>query len=48
MNASAPSSVGLKTNAFIVGPLALFAAVVFGFALYNTVCKNAHINLFNC
>ena len=41
-------AVGLRTNAFIVAPLAAFAAIVFGFAIYNTVCKNSHINLLNC
>ena len=48
MSADAPPRMGLKTKVFIVGPLAFFAAVVFGFAFYNTICKNAHINLFNC
>ena len=42
------AGVGLKTKVFVVGPLAAFAAVVFGFAVYNTVCKNAHVNLLNC
>ena len=41
-------AVGLRTNAFIVAPLAVFAAIVFGFAVYNTVCKNSHINLLSC
>lgn len=48
MPAPAPRGVGLKTKVFVVGPLAAFAAVVFGFAVYNTVCKNAHVNLLNC
>ena len=48
MNAACLPAVGLRANAFIVAPLAVFAAVVFGFAFYNTICKNAHVNLFNC
>lgn len=48
MAALSDSPVGLATKVLVVGPLAVFAAVVFGFAIYNTVCKNAHINLLNC
>lgn len=48
MSAPGTARMGLKTKVFVVGPLALFAAVVFGFAFYNTICKNAHVNLFNC
>ena len=48
MGAPHASPVGLATKVLVVGPLAVFAAVVFGFAVYNTVCKNAHINLLNC
>lgn len=40
--------MGLKTKIFIVVPLAAFAAVIFGFGFYNTICKNAHVNLFDC
>lgn len=39
--------MGLKTNLFVLVPLAAFAAVILGFGVYNTVCKNSHIPL-NC
>ena len=48
MGAAGMHAVGLMTKAFVVAPLAAFAAIVFGFAVYNTVCKNSHINLLNC
>jgi len=37
--------MGLKTNIFILIPLALFAAVILGFGMYNTLCKDANIPL---
>ena len=37
--------MGLATKIFIVIPLAVFAAIIFGFGLYNTLCKNANIPL---
>ncbi|MDX1595694.1 MAG: hypothetical protein R3327_02010 [Nitrosopumilaceae archaeon] len=40
--------MGLKTKIFIVIPLAIFAAIIFGFGIYNTVCKNASIPLIDC
>lgn len=40
--------MGLKTKVFVLVPLAAFAAVVFGFGVYNTVCKNAHVRLIDC
>ena len=40
--------MGLLTKVFIIIPLAAFAAIIFGFGIYNTVCKNAHVNLFGC
>ncbi|ABK77620.1 hypothetical protein CENSYa_0988 [Cenarchaeum symbiosum A] len=40
--------MGLKTNLLIVAPLGAAAVLVFGVAIYNTICKNTHINLFNC
>ena len=39
--------MGKKTNFFILIPLAIFAAVVIGFGVYNTLCKNSNIPL-NC
>ena len=40
--------MGLRTKLFIVLPLGVFAGIIFGFGIYNTICKNTHINLFNC
>ncbi len=37
--------MGLKTKIFVVIPLAVFAAVIFGFGLYNTLCKNSNVQL---
>ena len=39
--------MGKKTNFFILIPLSIFAAVVIGFGVYNTLCKNSNIPL-NC
>ena len=39
--------MGLKANIFVIVPLAVFAAVIFGFGLYNTLCKNSNVSL-NC
>ena len=40
--------MGRMTNAFVVLPLAAFAAIIFGFAIYNTLCKNSSIAILNC
>lgn len=40
--------MGLKTKLLVVLPLAVFAAVIFGFGFYNTICKNSYVNLFDC
>jgi len=37
--------MGRKTNVFILIPLATLASVILGFAIYNTLCKNANIPL---
>lgn len=37
--------MGLRTKIFLIIPLAVFAAIIFGFGLYNTFCKNANIAL---
>ncbi len=40
--------MGLKTKIFVIIPLAIFAAIIFGFGLYNTFCKNSNVELLNC
>ncbi len=40
--------MSLKSNLLVVLPLAIFGAIVFGIAIYNTICKNAFIDFFNC
>ena len=40
--------MGLRTKVFILIPLIIFGGIVFGFGMYNTICKNAHINLLDC
>ncbi len=37
-----------RTNMLVVMPLAVFAAIIFGFAIYNTLCKNASVAILNC
>lgn len=39
--------MGLKTKIFILVPLALFAATILGFGMYNTICKNTVVGI-NC
>jgi len=39
--------MGLKTKIFILIPLALFAAIILGFGMYNTICKNTVVGI-NC
>jgi len=40
--------MGLGTKIFVVLPLAIFAAIIFGFAIYNTICKNSSVALIDC
>lgn len=40
--------MGLRTKIFVLVPLIIFAAIIFGFGMYNTICKNAHVNLLDC
>lgn len=40
--------MGLKSKIFVVMPLAIFAAIIFGFGIYNTICKNSNIALIDC
>jgi hypothetical protein len=39
--------MGRKTNIFLLIPLATFAAIIIGFGMYNTICKNSNIPI-NC
>lgn len=41
-------AVGLKVNLLIIVPLAVFAAIIFGFGLFNTFCKNSNVPFFDC
>ena len=40
--------MGVKEKLVVVIPLAIFGTVIFGFALYNTICKNANVSLIDC
>jgi len=40
--------MSLKTKVFILIPLAVFGALVFGIAIYNTLCKNSLTTFLNC
>jgi len=35
--------MGRKTNFFLLVPLAAFAAIIIGFGMYMTICKNSNI-----
>ena len=39
--------MGLKTKIFILVPLAIFGAIILGFGMYNTLCKDSLVGL-NC
>jgi hypothetical protein len=39
--------MGIKTKVFVLVPLAVFAAIILGFGMYNTLCKNSVLGL-NC
>jgi hypothetical protein len=39
--------MGLKTKIFVLIPLALFGAIILGFGMYDTLCKNSVVGL-NC
>jgi len=40
--------MGLKTKIFIIIPLAVFGALIFGFAIYMEICKNSSFALLDC
>ncbi|MDD9809842.1 MAG: hypothetical protein OXU86_02880 [Thaumarchaeota archaeon] len=35
----------LMSKVLVVAPLAAVAAVIFGFGIYNTLCKNSNVPL---
>jgi len=37
--------MGRKANIFILIPLVAFGTIIFGFGMYNTLCKNVNIPL---
>jgi hypothetical protein len=39
--------MGLKTKILVLIPLAIFAAIILGFGMYNTICKNTLVGI-NC
>jgi hypothetical protein len=40
--------MGLKTKIFIIIPLIVFGAIIFGFGMYNTLCKDAVMAFLGC
>jgi hypothetical protein len=40
--------VGLKTKIFILIPLSVFSAIILGFGMYNTLCKNSNLDFLGC
>ncbi len=40
--------MGLMTKIFVVLPLAIFGAIIFGYAIYNTICKNSSVITLDC
>jgi len=39
--------VGLKEKLLVVIPLAIFAIIIWGFDIFNKICKNAN-SIFDC
>jgi hypothetical protein len=39
--------MGLKVKIFVLVPLIIFAAIILGFGMYNTICKNSVVGI-NC
>ena len=37
-----------RSNLLVILPLAAFGAVIFGFGIYNTVCKNSGLWVLDC
>ena len=40
--------MGIYTKILVVLPLVAFAVLIFGFGVYNTICKNSLVALFDC
>lgn len=40
--------MGILTKVFVLIPLIIFAVVIFGFGMYNTICKNSNVDIFGC
>ena len=40
-------SMGLKEKLLVVVPLAIFGIIIFGFAIFNIICKNGN-SIFDC
>jgi hypothetical protein len=40
--------MGLKTKIFILIPLIIFGALIFGTALYMEICKNSSLAIIDC
>jgi hypothetical protein len=40
--------MGLKTKIFILIPLIVFGALIFGFAMYMEICKNSGLAIIDC
>jgi hypothetical protein len=40
--------VSLKTKIFIIIPLAVFGALIFGSAIYMEICKNSSFAIIDC
>jgi hypothetical protein len=40
--------MGLKTKIFIIIPLAVFGALIFGVAIYMEICKNSGLAIIDC
>lgn len=41
-------SVWSRSNLLVIVPLAAFGAIIFGFGLYNTICKNTGLWMLDC
>lgn len=37
-----------RSNLLVIVPLAAFGALIFGFGIYNTVCKNTSLWVLDC
>ena len=42
------SGMWSRSNLLVIVPLAAFGAIIFGFGLYNTICKNTGLWMLDC